>query len=623
MALKGLHTIVTLNNHNHNHNNNNKSSTLRISSTPALASAPRYHYGSPRHLDYIPDCLDPSMALPRGLPRTTTQHDHNIYRDSFYSGIGQENDWRQLEQLDPDSLAGIHIYGDTTDLQQQPSPVSASYKYSAMGYNFNTFTPTSRWRGQSLQHQQPNKPRPEDEDDEFRAEITARQSRQPTHQFHEQEHLQQQQPRQLASPASTFVEKERKLTRFSSRFSFLNRRRQTQDHQQHNRNDSMPTSAKDAWSPGSGSNPSQQRFPSLTIRPLGWPTTHGAGEQTGANGESRPRVETPTSKAKGNNRVKQIFKEVLSLATKKKGRRSPEPPFRDISLPSTYIRATPSPLHLQNQDPVSPYNPNHHAVTMAQRKGLITPVSRTDTAPSNYHNDNTHINNISINNINGKSTRNARESLVDPIQPHLAFQKMELGEDEDELANQSPFGQTSLTPPPASSVLRHSASSHHLFGHGLGDGEPIFISPEATEPEPALPLRSSTLGEVPVARPSSQLMPVTKELVNSECDTMGGQEHHATASNTTPFNPPQSQQIPNNPNSSQPEKEQQQQSSGIRPLDDDRRVSKSTFEHGAKVMAIAQVQKVDLEGLRQSHHHHSPPIHSHSLNMVTVEAPFA
>ncbi|KAG0239708.1 hypothetical protein BGX31_002559, partial [Mortierella sp. GBA43] len=494
---------------------------------------------------------------------------------------------------------------------------------------------------------------PEDEDDEFRAEITARHSRQPSIAPSQKLPLQeQQQPRQLASPALTFVEKEKKLTRFSSRFSFLNRRRQPQDippsqqqqqqqhqqqqphQQQHHRHDSMPAAAtKGAWSPVPGIG--HKRFPSLTIR---WPTNHGNGEE----GESRPRVETPTSKTKGNNRVKKIFKDVLSLASKKKGSQSPEPPFRDISLPSTYIRATPSPsphnlYQPQTMDQLSPYSPNHYAVTLAQRKGLVTPVSRTDTALSNGQNDN-------------NKGKNPRESLVDPIQPHLAFQKLGLDDEDDELANQSPFGQTSLTPPPASSVLRHSASSHHLFSNGPGDGEPTFISPAATAPGPTQALYSVAPQGPQKTRPSSQLMPIPKELVDSGCDSMGGHEHHATASNaTTAFNPshaqqnaiaslsypdlPQKQeldeeeeedQIQQQPQQQQPQQQQQQRSSGVHPYDQDRnRTSMSSPEHGPKVVSIAQVQKVDLEGLRQSHHHHSPSIHSHSLNMVTVESPFA
>ncbi|KAF9976837.1 hypothetical protein BGZ65_007651, partial [Modicella reniformis] len=306
----------------------------------------------------------------------------------------------------------------------------------------------------------------------------------------------------------------------------------------------MPVIGKDTWSPTSS--PSHHRFPSLTLRPSGWTSTRNIKEETVTGDESRPRVETPVTKPKSNNRVKQIFKDVLNRATKKKGSRSPEPPCRNISLPSTYIPASPSPHQLyhqqqqqlyqqhQSQDPSSPYTPKHYALTLAQRKGLITPVSRTETA-SNHPIDNTK------NTQNGKGPRNHRESLVDPIQPqHLAFQKMELEDDLDlELAGQfpegvlqSPFAQTSLTPPPASSVLRHSASSHHLFSHhGLGDGEPTFISPAATEPEPS-PFGGGLLQK---ARPSSQLMPIPKELVDSGCDSMGG--HEQNGSNDTMLNP--------------------------------------------------------------------------------------
>ncbi|KAG0368194.1 hypothetical protein BGZ54_002508 [Gamsiella multidivaricata] len=476
-----------------------------------------------------------------------THHDQTLYRESFYSGIGQENDWRQLEELDPDSLAGIHIYGDTSNLhsqlQRQPSPAAPSSplnKYPT--YEYNPVIRSPDWQqGRQLQQQQNvfRQPQcPDDEEDEFGTEMAARYRR--------------------GSPFGI--------------------------------------------------------------------------EGQGGGEENQTWTETSMSKPRGNNRMKQIFKDVFGISSKKRNSRSAESPFRDISLPSTHIRdaLTPSPHHQQHLN-TSIHNQHIYSTTLTQRKGLVTPVSRPDTAQSNYQNDASNNNN---GNINGRSSKNPRESLVDPVLPQrLGFQRKELEDDVDALllgdqdlddgVLQSPFAQTSLTPPPASSVLRHSASSHRVFNSGIGSGEcePILISAAATASEQPQHSGQKT-------RPSSQLMPLPKDFADSGCDSMGGHDHYATASNATTLNHNQTQSS------------QQQMSPSSKQVlyqvvpsyECDPRMTMSTYDNGPTIVSIGQMQKVDLEGLRQSHHHHrhhhqlphhSSPTHSHQLNMVTVESPFA
>ncbi|ORZ12449.1 hypothetical protein BCR41DRAFT_356085 [Lobosporangium transversale] len=685
--------------------------------TPPKSSVLYQHHlpSSRRQSNCIPDGLDPSMALPRALPRSMTHHDQTLYRDSIFSGMGHENDWQQLEELDPDSLAGIHLYGDTTDLQHlrrnPSSPISPSLpvnKYPT--YEYMPVIQNTEWHQERhlskvqqqrtfRQLQYPDNDSDDAEEDEFKAELIARHRYQqltPAQQYQQQYQLLQQQ-RQLVSPPPTFVEKEKKSTRFSSRFSFLTRR------QGHQRHDSMPVVGKQAKS-SEPNRPGHTRFNSLNVRSgnRGTPIFDILEEQEALRGREYARTDTPASKPrssiKGNSRMKQILKGVFGIS-KKKDMPSPESPFRDISLPSTHIRSalTPSPMqynqHFQQQqmyaDPII-HNQYHYSAAVIQRKGLVTPVSRSGTAQSNDNKDNDNSNSNSNNNKNSGG-RNPRESLVDPIQPQqLGFRKMTLQDDkdDDDYFGQdpmfSPFGQTSLTPPPASSVLRHSTSTNRIFNnsynnntinyHGSnanskiasafvapvpaaaviddddddddidGDFEPLLVSSSVTVTEQ--PLGNDVVGSRHRARRSSQLMPIPKDLVDSGCDSMGGNEPYATASNATTLN--HNSNINNNNNQSQfygshqqslsqsllqlssqspsqwqsqmLQQQQQQQSLGS-PAGYDCALSVSTYDNGPTIVSIAEVQKVDLEGLRQSHHHHLPPSHSHHLSMVTMEAP--
>ncbi|KAF9994237.1 hypothetical protein BGZ79_001005, partial [Entomortierella chlamydospora] len=596
----------------------------------------RYHHQSLHPLDNVPGGLDPTMALPRALPRNTTHQDQLPYRDSFYSGIngiGQENEWRQLQELDPDTLAGIHIYGDTTDFQlQPPSQVSPAAKSSPLNkYPIYEYVPTKRrssdWQQerhlQQLQQQAIMRQlqSPDDDDDEFEERVGTRHQRH--HSISLQQQQQQQQQRQLVSPPPTFVEKEKKAGRFASRFSFLTRRRQGQ----HQRHESMPALTKEAWTSDSNS----------CVRvhtPLIRPTTKGI-EESQEPSELQSRTETPTNKPRSGNRVKQMFKGVFGMS-KKKNNYSPETPFRDISLPSTHIRTelNASPHHHNHQQHLdsSIHNQYHYSAAIVQRKGLVTPVSRPETAQSLYLNDASNNNN---NNANARATKSTRESLVDPthVQP-FTYQKMELDGDEYQGYDiqdsndvvLSPFAQTSLTPPPASSVLRHSTQSHRAFNSPTMDCEPTLITPAATGADEFMPPNNGD-AEPYKTRRSSQLMPIPKDSIDSGCDSMGGHEPYATVSNATTLNHVTGQQQGLVSNSNL------QQNQGPASCDNDGRstltMTMSMYDNGPAIVSLAQVQKVDLEGLRKNHIHLSPssstipPQHSHHLSMVTVEAPLA
>jgi hypothetical protein len=650
-----------------------------------------------------------------------THHDQTLYRDSFYSGIGQENDWQQLEELDPDSLAGIHLYGDTSNLQphtpqhhqqQQSSPTAASSpvnKYPTYEHTPALAPRNSDWQHerhlQQLQQQailrQLQYPDDDDDDDEARVQMATRHHRRQYSIAQAQQlqfEQQQRQQRQLASPPPTFIEKDKKAGRFSSRFSFLTRRRQQPQQQpQHHRSDSMPTTSNEAWLNDSLNKSSGlSRLNSIGHRRrsgnLLVVTTAGAG---GAGSPllplSGPGATTPVDEEqeqfreegypanKNKSRVKQMFKDVFGISRKKA--QSPDLAFRDISLPSTHIRSPSTPAdhhqqlygHPQHLD--SSINGQYHYSTLvAQRKGLITPVSRPDTAQSSYRNGND--NNSRITNNNNRSK--ARESLVDPVQ-QLGFQKMEFDEDCDLLGDGSgafpeghnPYGQTSLTPPPASSVLRHSTSPHRGFLSGSGEYEPVLINPavvnsnnsqQQQQSQPyASGLQEGGMGGAVVGgrtsrttRPPSQMIntPPNKDYIDSGCDSTGGQEqpYTTTASNATTLNQHQTTATTTVKGGSIYSQQQQQQPylysspqaaiEGSRgqhqkslSYDYDRAMTMSTYDNGPTIVSMAQVQKVDLEGLRQSHHGHhyhghlhdqTPTAHhSHHLGMVAVESPFA
>ncbi|KAG0275914.1 hypothetical protein BGZ97_010196, partial [Linnemannia gamsii] len=223
----------------------------------------------------------------------------------------------------------------------------------------------------------------------------------------------------------------------------------------------------------------------------------------------------------------------------------------------------------------------------------------------------------------------------------LGFQKMEFDEDCDLLGDGSgafpeghnPYGQTSLTPPPASSVLRHSTSPHRGFLSGSGEYEPVLINPavvnsnnsqQQQQSQPyASGLQEGGMGgavddsaTIADDQHSSQ-----QDYIDSGCDSTGGQEqpYTTTASNATTLNQHQTTATTTVKGGSIYSQQQQQQPylysspqaaiEGSRgqhqkslSYDYDRAMTMSTYDNGPTIVSMAQVQKVDLEGLRQSHH---------------------
>ncbi|KAF9986503.1 hypothetical protein BGZ75_001764 [Mortierella antarctica] len=657
--------------------------------TPYQLQQQRYLQNqSPRNVDSLPGGLDPSMALPRALPRIAPQVEPTFHRESFYSGIGQENDWRQLEQLDPDSLAGIHMYGEPTGLQpyhqQFPegqfsptTPSSPTQKYPTYEYSPKAATEWQQERHLQQLQQQSIFRQLQSPDDDGEIHIATRHQRQPS--FTPSQQQQQQQQRLLSSPPPTPDEKGNKPSRFSSRFSFLTRHRQAQ----HQRHESVPNVINDRRSPADRTQ-SPAKFNSLNHRTGGQIAAALAAEDEQAYENGRLRQESPHEvKHKTGNRVKQIFKNVFSKSSSKnKGNRSPESAFRDISLPSTHIiRSSTTPqqypvrqTHQQHLEPSVHSSLNHYSLAQ-QRRGLVTPVSRPDTAQSNYRQDGI---------MNPRGVRGSgnplRESLVDPLQPHQGLLQKSLESEDHDGRNypltylqddadsllKAPFTQKSLTPPPASLVLRHSASSHHLFSHHAtgADGESTLTSPAATilkqlrqeqhhqQPLPPPPQQQQQQ-QLQRTRRSSQLIPIPKDFVDSGCGSTGGHEQYTTGSNATTLHPNNNssgfsqsysgtkghqgqhstkyeQQHQQQQQYAQLQQQQQPLYQSLPSYDYEsgmKAISKS-YDDGPTLLSMTQVQKVDLEGLRQNHRHHSAssppmPTQSHHLGLVAVEAPYA
>ncbi|GJJ69705.1 hypothetical protein EMPS_02053 [Entomortierella parvispora] len=650
-----------------------------------------------QQFDLYPDGLDPRVALPRALPRSMAHHDQSLYRDSFYSGIGQENDWRQLEELDPDSLAGIHLYGDTSDLQligqnafqQQQHQQSLPYEMSpAIAssplnkypiYELTPARPLEHYRQQEQQYpqQQPPSPfnyrpmhYPGDDEEEMEVSMATRhrrqhsasmlqQQQQQLQQQHQQQSAQQQQlsrqqsmrdrkspERQLYSPTSNPMEKEKKQGRFSTRFSFLTRRRQPE--QQHHRHESMPGGpSRDPWLQAD----SQAKYQSLGHRSgrqaaMAIEEAEDEEDETSQywqNGHIRvaSRIDSPVQqkpKSGHGNRVKQLFKDVFGRSSKKNA--APEPgTIQEISLPDTH-RTTPP--HLQHQrlygspspqiDAAtfqSPYSYSTHSMLPPRR--AMSPVSRPSTAQSmerqGYYPGRASFSHNPI-----------RESLVDPIQYSLSYTNLNPGDENEYLirnqANSrahSPYALTSLTPPPSGpppSAMRQSmgprkpsallggmlmsvATASAADQQQLKQGDFMSPSQQQQSQQQQQVYKQSVVNNVDRyrARRSSQLIPIPKDNVDSGCDSVGGYEPHTTASNATtlhPNLPSAKQELTTTPTQSTLPLQVQQQngkhlihhipSSSI-DFDRDMTLSSTTYDNGPVLVSMAQVQKVDLEGL--------------------------
>ncbi|KAG0027397.1 hypothetical protein BGZ81_005663 [Podila clonocystis] len=665
---------------------------------PSYQTQPSYHYQrlqtpSPRDRNHVPDGLDPSMALPRALPKSANYRGQSHRRDSFYSGIGggpDMNDWRHLEELDPDSLAGIQIYADT-DLATSPVNKYPTYEYTPKQHHKHqpSLQHSEDWKQeqhqQQLQQQSIFRQLQCQDDDDLRNPVDndgSRHRRQASSTLHQNSlhhnqtsistSLNQHQGGSGLARQDSVLAKVKKAGRFS-RFSFLTRRK-------NQRHESVPVQSKEPWAAGNNTvtknagrthheicfHDDNPKFHSLNHRSGGQlaaalPTRQGenrgdgvevmAGRHTPEQDSQPPSEPTPS---KPKSKVKQMFKDMFgkSPSTSNLGQtKKTQQPYRDITLPSTALAN--QELHLQQQHrylqqhhhsqgrPLSPpvdsstphpYSnqahlpyPSHQQQPQPQSQpqpqpqpqlARATPVSTSGTPPSSYY----------------PSTR-ARESLVDPahVQQFVSsfHQKSELGESEHDMRDNDsgvvakdpsrrvvhpPFGtkpSTSLNPPPASLMLRHSINN--LAGYvrehnneGV-QGEATAVkaatatvlvaveaSDEANETGPGADPGSA--GGRLKTRRSSQLLPAQEYVVDALA-----QSNYSTVQRDTIVNTNQGQQG---------------QQDGFRH-------QFPSYDNGPTLMA--PVQMADLEGLkRQSHPPQSHPHHMQSgMVQVPVESLYA
>ncbi|KAG0085247.1 hypothetical protein BGZ93_000783 [Podila epicladia] len=649
---------------------------------PSYQTQPNYHYQriqtpSPRDRNQAPDGLDPAMALPRALPKSANYRDQSHRRDSFYSGIGSGpdmNDWRHLEELDPDSLAGIHIYSDT-DVATSPVNKYPTYEYTPKQHHRHqpSLQQSEEWKQeqhqQQLQQQTIFRQLQYQDDDDLRSPVDndgsrhRRQASSALHQnslHHNQTSIstslnQQQQGGSGLARQDSDLAKVKKAGRFS-RFSFLTRRK-------NQRHESVPVQSKEPWVVGNNTatntgrthheicfHDDNPKFHSLNHRSGGQlaaalPTRQGENRGDGVEvvtEQHRPdqdsQAPSGSTPSKPKNKVKQMFKDMFGKSSSPSTlgqTKTKTQPYRDITLPSTALANQEQHLqqqhrHLQQHHhsqgrPLSPpadsssshpYSNQAHlpypSCQQPQQQPLrVTPVSRSGTPPSNFH----------------PSTQ-ARESLVDPahVQQFAPsfHQKSELGESEHDMRDNDsgvvakdpsrrvvyhPFGTkppTSLSPPPASLMLRHSISN--LTGYAREHNEDgvqgeattakaavatVFVATKATDEanETGPGADPASAGGRLKTRRSSQLLPAQEYVVDALT-----QSNYSTVQRDTIVNTNQSQQGQH--------------------LDGYRQQVPS-YDNGPTMMA--PVQMADLEGLKRQSH--SPQPHPHHLQSAMVQVP--
>ncbi|KAF9372212.1 hypothetical protein CPB97_001399 [Podila verticillata] len=678
---------------NHNQESDNRTPSPKRSQHFHQSSHPQsnYHYQrlqtpSPRDRDHVPDGLDPAMALPRALPKSANYRDQSR-RDSFYSGIGGPdlNDWRHLEELDPDSLAGIQIYTDT-DLAKAPVNKYPTYEYTPKQYppqhhRHQPSLQSEEWEQeqhqQQLQQQTIFRQLQCQDDDDLRSPIDndgSRHRRQASSTLHQNSlhhnqtsittSINQQQAGSALARQDSLSATVKKTGRFS-RFSFLTRRK-------NQRHESVPVQRKEPWANNNDNNNNNNsnnninnnnnnnnnntstkptgkthheicfhddnpKFHSLNHRSGGQlaaalparlenrgdgvEVVTGGGGYTPEQDNQLPSAPTLKPKSKVRQMLKDMFGKSSSTSNSGQPKNKAQQPYRDISLPST---ALVNQKHLQNRHlqqyhhsqgrPLSPSDSSspHPYSNQAQQpypsyqqqqplRSPATPVSRSSTPPSNY-------------------PSRARESLVDPahIQQFAPsfHQKSELGESEHDMDNDSgvvasrravhpPFTKpsTSLNPPPAALMLRHSINNLAIHARENNEegvqGEAttakaatatVFVatkaSDEASETEPGADPGSA--GGRLKTRRSSQLLPAQEYVVDALA-----QSNYNTVRDSV--------------NTGQSQQEQ-----------DGYRQPFPSYDNGPTMMA--PVQMADLEGLKRQS---LPPsqAHPHRIQSGMVQVP--
>ncbi|KAF9374825.1 hypothetical protein CPC16_001054 [Podila verticillata] len=238
-----------------------------------------------------------------------------------------------------------------------------------------------------------------------------------------------------------------------SRFSFLGR--STSRAQNHKRHESVPATKTDPWC--NAKERERAKFSSLTYRSGSRLAGSGSGmEVTGPMEDSRydhpqqqqrqPQQEQTTPKSK----VKRLFQDIFksSTSSSSKSKKISEHTAREISLPSTYLGQQPESALEGSRQAQCYYNPRHSLVRSKQQHLQSSLYYYPDHQQQHYQN-------------------------MEQLQQQQQRQKEERrgllhhhNEDDDDsyMRAYAPLAQASLTPPPASSVLRHSTSSNRIFG---------------------------------------------------------------------------------------------------------------------------------------------------------------
>ncbi|KAG0034307.1 hypothetical protein BGZ81_005411 [Podila clonocystis] len=448
-----------------------------------------HHYRHGPH----PNPLDPSLALPRALPRSMSHQERPLYRDMFLSddGTGQT---LSPPSSPPPQFRPRHPLS--------PSPINITFEPS---------TP-------------------------FKHEIVPGIHRSESPVTH--------------SPSPTTPSE--KKSRFS-RFSFLGR--STARTQNHKRHESVPATKADPWL--SAKDRERSKFHSLTYRSGSrMAGTRSGMEITGAFDDScydqpQQRQQPPQSSqplSPKSSKVKRLFQDIFkSSSSSTRNKKATAHTAREISLPSTYLGQQPESALEGSPQAQSYYNPRHSLVRCSTAAPLPSyPVKTTpppQQQPAPQHNYTNHRNSRPPTSL----STYMRESLVDPVQqlshyrplsssleqPQLQsslyyypdhqqqhYQNMELQfqqqqkkeerrgllhqcndamdyEDDDYIRAYAPYAQASLTPPPASSVVRHSTSSNRIFG---------LMSEDFDQPSGNNNAGTGGCRSRPRTRPSSQLI---------------------------------------------------------------------------------------------------------------------
>ncbi|KAG0097037.1 hypothetical protein BGZ93_003522 [Podila epicladia] len=259
-------------------------------------------------------------------------------------------------------------------------------------------------------------------------------------------------------------------------------------------------------------------------------------------------------------KVKRLFQDIFksSSSSSTRNKKATMHTAREISLPSTYLGQQPESALEGSPQAQSYYNPRHSLIrNSAAPIPLSYPVKTTSPPPppqKQQQQQEASQNNYTHHRNSRPPTSLStymRESLVDPVQqlshyrplsssleqPQLQsslyyypdhqqqhYQNMELqlqqqqqqqqtkeerrgllhhyndamdDEDDDYMRAYAPYAQASLTPPPASSVVRHSTSSNRIFG---------LMSEDFDQPSGSNNTGTGGCRSRPRTRPSSQLI---------------------------------------------------------------------------------------------------------------------